>query len=55
MLGKIEGNRRRGQQKMRCLDSITESMDMNLSKLWEIADDRVAGFSPWGGKESDMT
>ena len=55
MLGKIEGNRRRGQQKMRCLDSITESMDMNLSKLWEIADDRVACFSPWGGKESDMT
>ena len=39
MLGKIEGKRRRGQQKMRRLDSITEPMDMNLSKLWEIVKD----------------
>ena len=54
-LGTLPVGERRGQQKMRCLDSITESMDMNLSKLWEIADDRVACFSPWGGKESDMT
>ena len=41
-LGKIEGKRRRGQQKIRLLDTITDSMDMNLSKLWEIVDDREA-------------
>ena len=42
MLGKIEGRRRRGQQSMRWLDSITDSMDMNLSKLQEIVEDRGA-------------
>ena len=42
MLGKIEGRRRRGQQKMRRLDGVIDSMDMSLSKLWKMGKDREA-------------
>ena len=57
MLGKIEGGRRRGQQRIRWLDGITDSMDMGLSKFPELAKDRggLAFCSPWGHRESDMT
>ena len=45
LLGKIEGKRRRGQQRMTRLDSIINSMDMNLSKVWEIGKDREAWYA----------
>ena len=54
MLGKIEGRRRRGRQRMRWLDGIPNSMDMSLSKLWDLVMDREC-CSPCGRKQLDMT
>ena len=55
MLGKIEGKRRRGQQRGRWLNSITDSMDMNLRKLWEIVKDREVWHDSVHGVANSQT
>ena len=55
MLGKIEGKRRRGRQRMRWLDGIADSKDMNLSKLWEMVKDRKAWYPAVQGVTKSQT
>ena len=55
LLGGVGGRRRRGQQRMRSLDDITDLIDVSLSELWELVMDSLVCCRPWGHKESDST